>query len=140
MFISILLAAGNDSTGAGLALGWGFFLWPGVIDTLIMIFGGQPALTTPDTLLWIAAGVGGLTVMMSGIYRAYDWDGLGVPGFLLDVTWGLAGATDGSLLHIVTIYWGEHAIADDDRRRNNHRYQSGFRIKKEFAFTQGAVM
>src|ERR1043165_7497994 len=37
-FISILLGSANDSHGAGLAIGWGFFLVPGLIDT----FTSQP--------------------------------------------------------------------------------------------------
>ena len=34
-FISILLGSANDSAGAGMAVGWGFFLVPGFVDTLL---------------------------------------------------------------------------------------------------------
>src|SRR5262245_53245181 len=69
-FISILLGSANDSHGAGLAIGWGFFLIPGLIDT----FAGK-VLTSPESLLAIAAIVGGFTGAMGGMYRVYDWKG-----------------------------------------------------------------
>ncbi len=140
MFISIVLASAHDSTGISLAVGWGFFFPVGVIDTIIYLIVHHPVLTSPDVVLWIAAAVGGLSAMMSGIWRIYDWDGLGVPAFVLDSTWGLSGTTDACLLHLINFAWGEHADEPFDRRQNNHRYKSGFRIKSVFAFTQGAVM
>ncbi len=54
LFISILLASANDSHGAGLAVGWGFFLIPGIVDTLA----GQALLTTPANLMIFAAVIG----------------------------------------------------------------------------------
>ncbi len=99
VFISILLASANDSHGAGLAVGWGFFLIPGIVDTLA----GQAVLTTPENLLMFAAIVGGVTGMMAGIYQIYNWLGLGLLAFPLDVTWALAGNTVGALLHLVNI-------------------------------------
>jgi hypothetical protein len=132
-FISLLLGSANDSAGAGLVVGWGFFLVPGIVDTT----SGQRLLTTPDILLTFASIVGGGTGMMAGIYRIYDWEGLGWLGFPLDVTWALAGNTVGALLHLINIGWGEHG---DETRENAHRYAQGFRLKKDFAFTQGNVM
>lgn len=142
MFISIVLASANDSPEISLVAGWGFFFPVGVIDTIIYLIVQHPVLTKPEVLLWIAAVTGGFSAMMSGIWRSYDWDGLGVPGFVLDMTWGLAGTFNACLLHLINFAWGDHAddVAHRDRRRNNHRYKSGFRIKGEFAFTQGAVM
>ena len=140
MFISIVLASANDSSGISLAVGWGFFFPVGVIDTIIYLIVQHPILTRPDVILWIAAVVGGLSGMMSGFWRIYDWDGIGVPAFVLDSTWGLSGTTDAVLLHLINFAWGDHADESFDRRKNNHRYKSGFRIKGEFAFTQGAVM
>jgi hypothetical protein len=133
-FISILLGTANDSHGAGLAIGWGFFLIPGLIDT----FAGK-VLTSPASLLAIAAIIGGFTGAMGGMYRVYDWKGLGWLAFPLDVTWALGGNTIGCLLHLVNIGWGDHA---DETRENAHRYASGFGLRKNprFAFTQGAVM
>jgi len=138
--ISILLSAAQDSPGASLLLGWGFFFPIGVIDTIIYLFAQHPVLTSPDALLWIAAVIGGLSAMWAGIWRIYDWAALGIPAFLLDNTWGLSGTTDGVLLHLINFAWGDHADESFDRRQNNHRYKSGFRIKSAFAFTQGAVM
>ena len=110
-------------------MGWGFFFPVGVIDTIIYLVAHHPVLTSPDVLLWIAAAVGGFSAMMSGIWRIYDWAALGVPAFLLDSTWGLSGTTDAVLLHLINFAWGDHADELFDRRQNNHRYKSGFRIK-----------
>jgi hypothetical protein len=38
---------------------------------------------------------------------------------------------------LINFSWGDHA---GDERPGAHRYQSGFRLKSGFAFTQGAVM
>lgn len=140
MFISILLAAGDDRTDVGLLIGWGFFFPVGVIDTIIYLIKGEAVLTRPEVILWIAVGVGAFSAMMAGIWRIYDWDDLGVPSFVLDSTWGLSGTTIGCLLHLINFAWGDHADESFDRRRNNHRYKSGFALKSEFAFTQGAIM
>jgi hypothetical protein len=134
--ISLLLSLGGDTAGAGLIVGWGFFLWPGVIDTLLAPFGVQ-LLTSPPVLLWIALGVGGLCGLMDGVHRIRTRDLFGAATFVLDTTWGLAGTTNGDLLHIVNTFAGTHR---DDGRRNAHRYEGGFHIKKDFAFTQGQVM
>jgi hypothetical protein len=138
-FISLLLGAGNDSPGIGLAVGWGFFLVPGIVDTFVMLGGSGPALTAPDTLLMFATVVGGFSGMMNGIWRIYDWTGFGWLAFPLDVTWALAGNTVGCLLHIVNFAWGDHS---NEQGRNAHRYASGFglRYNPRYAFTQGAVM
>ena len=120
-FISVLLAWANDSHRAGLVVGWGFFLIPGLVDT----FASKPILTTPAFLLDLAAIVGGLTGMMAGIYRIYDWKGLGWLAFPLDVTWSLAGSTLGGLLHLINAGWGDHS---DEVRENAHRYASGFTL------------
>jgi hypothetical protein len=134
-FISVLLASANDSAGAGMAVGWGFFLIPGFVDT----FTGHPVLTTPGNLLLFATIVGGVTGIMAGIYRIYNWVGLGLLAFSLDVTWGLAGNTVGCLLHLINIGWGDHG---EEIRENAHRYARGFglRYNPRYAFTQGSVM
>ena len=54
IFISALMSAANDSPGAGLAVGWGFFIVPGLIDTLV----GHAELTTPDVLMMLGGIVG----------------------------------------------------------------------------------
>ena len=135
-FINLLLGLADYSPGAGLAIGWGFFLWPGLIDTIPFLAGKQ-VLTKPDVLLWIAAVVGGATGMMDGIWRIHDWKGLGWLSFPLDVTWGLAANTNALLLHVVNFAWAGHA---DEPHKGAHRYNSGFRVKGSFAFTQGSVM
>ncbi len=132
-FISLLMGSAHDSRASGLAIGWGFFLVPGLVDTL----SSQRLLTAPSVLLVFAAVVGATTGMMAGIYSVYSWEGLGWIAFPLDVTWALAGNTVGALLHLVNIGWGDHG---DETRENAHRYNQGFRIKTDFAFTQGNVM
>jgi hypothetical protein len=138
LFIYLLLTIGNHSPGAHLVIGWAFLLWPGAVDTFALLFGG-PLLTTPDALMWIATGVGAFTGLMSGIRLIHTWQAAGIPFFLLDVTWGLAGSTNGCLLHLFNFAFGTHA---DDEGTEAHRYEHGFHIPGHdtYAFTQGAVM
>jgi hypothetical protein len=148
-FISILLGSANDSAAAALAIGWGFFLVPGIVDTIPFLTHSHPILTTPENLLMFATVVGGMSGAVSGLWRIYSWLGLGLIGFPLDVTWALAGNTVGCLLHIInfTGYWLTRAFTDStwgvhstETRQNAHRYESGFGLKSDFAFTQGCVM
>jgi hypothetical protein len=135
-FASVLLALANDSPGAGLMVGWAFLIWPGAIDTIGWL-AGERWLTTPGALLGIAGTVGALVGMMDGLWRVHSWKGLGWLAFPLDMTWGLAGVTNGALLHITNFAWGKHST---ETRKGAHRYTSGFRLKRAFAFTQGSVM
>jgi len=148
-FISLLLGMANNSPAAGLAVGWGFFLIPGIVDTIPYLLHSQPLLTTTENLLLFATMVGGLSGMASGLWRIYAWDGLGWIAFPLDVTWALAGNTVGCLLHIINFlgYWASQIFSDGswgnhgtETRENAHRYDKGFGLKPGFAFTQGAVM
>jgi hypothetical protein len=136
-FISFLLWLGRDSDNAGLLLGWGFFLWPGVFDTVARFFGKQ-YLTRPAVLLWIACSVGAFSGMMDGMWQTHNWVGIGSVAYTLDETWGLAGTTNGDLLHLVNFATGDHAVGET--RTDAHRYNKGFAVKSGFAFTQGAVM
>ena len=135
-FISMLMGAAGDSFGAGLAVGWGFFLVPGLVDT----FAGHAVLTTPDILMMLGGIIGAITGMMAGIYRIYDWEGLGWIAFPLDVTWALAGNTVAAIMHLANnTIWRDHA---DEPRTNVHRYASGIALRYDppYAFTQGCVM
>lgn len=136
-FISLLLWTGRDSPNVGFVLGWAFFLWPGVVDTIARLFGKQYA-TRPTVLLWVAMSVGTFTGMMDGMWQTHSWAGPGVVAFALDETWGLNGSTQGDLLHLVDFSWGDHAVGET--RTDAHRYNNGFAVKPGFAFTQGAVM
>jgi hypothetical protein len=148
-FISFLLGMAHDSAAAGLVVGWGFFLIPGIVDTIPYLAHSQPLMTTPDNLLIFANVVGGLSGAIGGLWRTYEWSGLGLIAFPLDVTWALAGNTVGCILHAInfigywisTIFsstpWGEHAT---ETRENAHRYETGFGLRPGFAFTQGCVM
>jgi hypothetical protein len=61
-----------------------------------------------EALLWIALVVGGLVGLFDGLWATHKWAGLGVPAFLLDVTWGLGGNTNGVLMHLINFAWGDH--------------------------------
>jgi hypothetical protein len=135
-FISLLLSAGGDSAEVGWSIAWVFFIWPGVVETVARLFGSQ-LLSAPGPLLWIATVVGAFTGMMAGIWRIHPWGRTGVIELVLDTTWGLAGATNASLLHVVNFAWAGHGA---ETRNSAHRYEKGFRIKQDFAFTQGPVM
>ncbi|MDH3461471.1 MAG: hypothetical protein OEM00_10980 [Burkholderiaceae bacterium] len=135
-FIWLLLLPLNDVKSGAVVLGHFFFLIPAVIDDFIAI-GGPRVLTSPEGLLFLATVIGAFTAMMDGVWRIHDWKGLGWLSFPLDMTWGLAGVNYGLLLHLVNFAWANHAT---ETRHNGHRYQSGFRLKPTFAFTQGSVM
>ncbi len=135
-FVGLILSAGNNSPAAALTVGWAFFLWPGVIDTLLLLLHVGPVFTAP-ILLWTAAVVGSFSGMMDGLKRIHPWHRMGAAGFLLDATWGLAGSTNGCLLHLVNFAWAD---AKDEPRRGAHRYFNGFCVKAGYAITLGSVM
>lgn len=146
-FISLMLSLGGDSDAAITVTSLFFFIWPGVVNLISLPFGG-PVIGI-DALLWIALVVGGLIGLFDGLWATHKWLGLGVPEFLLDVTWGLGGNTNAALMHLINFAWGDHADDSKDEwggdeketRTGAHRYKKGFAIKPpDFAFTQGAVM
>ncbi|QFP74991.1 hypothetical protein [Deinococcus sp. AJ005] len=134
VFIAWLLSLAVHPERAGFVLGWAFLLWPGLLDTLPTLFGSQ-WLTSPDRLLNIVTAVGAGVGFMNGLWGIHGL--LGFLTFPLNVTWGLGGNTNGLLLHLINFAWGGHS---DETRREAHRYSSGFRIKSDYAFTQGSVM
>ena len=134
LFIAYLLSRAQHPEQAAFVIGWAFLLWPGVIDTVPALLGHR-WLTTPETVLALGTVVGGGVGFMNGLWGIHGLAGLLT--FPLNVTWGLAGNTNGLLLHLVNFAWGNHS---DETRREAHRYASGFRIKGTYAFTQGCVM
>jgi hypothetical protein len=135
-FIAFLLSSAKDPSGAQIAVGWGFFIIPGAVDSFAKLFTGD-LVTTPAFLLWMAMIVGAFTGMMNGLWQIHDWKGMGWLAFPLDVTWGLAGATTGALMHLIDAIATKHAT---EIREDAHRYEGGMRLKSTFALTQGAVM
>jgi hypothetical protein len=132
-FIALLLTLGNESPAAALAVGWGFFLWPGAIDSLLLMFHAKP-IFTPSLLLWTAFGVGFFAGMMDGFWRIHRWRRAGVLGFLLDLTWGLAGSTNGCLLHLLNVGWAQR---HDLKRAGAHHNQKVFLINSGNEITLG---
>jgi hypothetical protein len=135
-FIWLLMLPLNNVKGGAIVLGHLFFLIPAVIDDFIAL-AGERLMTSPEALLFLATVIGAYCGMMDGIWRIHDWKGLGWLSFPLDMSWGLAGNNYGLLLHVINFAWGDHS---SETRHNGHRYQSGFRLKPSFAFTQGSVM
>lgn len=134
--VSWPLGAAGESVAATILVGLGLLLWPGAIDGVWYLVSGDVVIGA-GRMEWIALAVGGGAGLFAGVYRVYDWRGFGWLAFPLDVTWGLAGTTNGVLIHLVNTVFTTHA---PDRRQNAHRYLGGFRVKSGFAFTQGAVM
>jgi hypothetical protein len=137
-FISLVLELGGNTEGTVVVTSLLFTIWPGVINLVSWAF-GDPIIGV-DGLLWIALVIGGLVGLNDGLWAIQRWLGFGILTFLLDVTWGLAGSTNGALLHVINIGWGGHGDGAAENRQSAHRYSSGFRLKSGFAFTQGAVM
>jgi hypothetical protein len=133
-----MLSVGGDSDAAITVTSLLFFIWPGVVNLISLGFG--PPVIGIDALLWIALGVGGLIGFFDGLWATHKWAGLGAPAFLLDVTWGLGGNTNGVLMHLINFAWAGHGDGPDEIRHEAHRYERGFAIRSGFAFTQGAVM
>ena len=138
-FIYLMLVAGHQSDWAVTLTSLFFFIWPGLVNVVSMLAVHHPVIGEA-ALLWIALAVGGAVGVMDGLWATHKWAGLGIIGFPLDVTWGLGGSTNGVLLHLINTLITTHADGPDEIRHEAHRYIKGFRIKEDFAFTQGAVM
>lgn len=134
LFVAFLLGRAAHPDRAAFVIGWAFLLWPGVIDTIPALLGTR-WLTTPDRILTLATLVGGGVGFMNGLWGIHG--PAGVLTFPLNVTWGLSGNTNGLLLHVINFAWAGHG---PETRAEAHRYESGFRIKGTYAFTQGCVM
>lgn len=139
-FVGLLLLIMGGGTGAKVFIGWGFFLWPGAIDSIPAMIGAGPYATSPDSLFWIARCAGAFAGMFDGLWKIHNWAGAGWITFLIDYTWGLAGTVNGALFHLFNFLWAGHADQSSDERHGAHVYASGFRFKTNFAVTQGNVM
>ncbi|HUO90311.1 MAG TPA: hypothetical protein VMU08_14145 [Rhizomicrobium sp.] len=138
-FIYLMLAAGGHGELTVTLTSLFFFIWPGLVNVVSQIASGH-AVIGEGAVLWIALFVGGVVGVMDGLWATHKWLGVGPLAFLLDVTWGLGGSTNGVLLHLIDTIATSHADGPNEIRREAHRYIKGFRIKTDFVFTQGAVM
>jgi hypothetical protein len=102
-FVGLLLFAAKDSPEAILAVGWFYLLWPGAIESVARIFTSEPTWMGPEALLWIAATVGSIHGLADGVWRNRRPVGPLPFTFVVDLTWGLLGSTNGALFHIVNI-------------------------------------
>ncbi len=137
IFIGLLLEAFGEGGGARLLIGWAFFLIPGIVDTGARIFFDAQPLTSASAVLWYGTVVGAFTGFMAGLHQIYDWKKFGILQLVGDTTWGLAGSTTGGLVAFINVFIGTPA---GDKRKGAHRYDPGFNLKEDFAFTQGNVM
>jgi len=138
-FIYLMLWAGGHSDAAVTVTSLFFFIWPGLVNGVAHLATGHPVIGEPG-VLWIALFVGGGIGIMDGLWATHRWLGLGPLAFLLDVTWGLGGSTNGLLLHLIDSIIATHADGASENRNEAHRYVGGFHIKSGYVFTQGAVM
>lgn len=107
----------------------------GALGGAVGLLGGVP--------VSIACGVsGGVNGALSGRRQAYDWrSAAGWLAFVADSTWGLAGTTLGSVLHLVNLAHPRPAYrVDRSRRRNRHVFDRGVTLRRGFAFTLGNVV
>jgi hypothetical protein len=139
LFIYLMLAAGGHRDATVTLTSLLYFIWPGLVNVISEI-AAHRAVIDETALLWIALIVGGAVGVMDGLWATHRWLGLGLIAFPLDVTWGLAGSTNGLLLHLIDTFATSHADGEGETRTEAHRYIKGFRIRKDFLFTQGAVM
>lgn len=159
-FLALVLSFGDGRPVWTTAVGLLFLIWPGLVDLAAAPFGLHPI--GPETLLWIALAVGGLTGLFDGLFAVHRWRPLGLVGFVLDVTWGLPGSANALLIHLWNLPAGRRATDTPgcepgereatqrearsfnekprEARQGAHRYRHGFTPGPGFAFTQGTVM
>jgi hypothetical protein len=106
------------------------------------ILGGAVGLPGGLPLAIATATSAGLNGVLGGRRQVYDWwTGKGWLAFAADSTWGLAGTTLGSLLHLVNLARPRAGYrADLSRRRNRHWFDRGASLRRNFAFTLGNVV
>jgi hypothetical protein len=137
-FIGAAIDIAGGDQAAVTATGLLFLIWPGVANLLAAPFGQAPV--NREGLLNLAFLVGALTGGFDGAWSIHRWRREGLPAFLLDVTWGLAGSGAAVLMHLMNLGLGPHARGETERRQGAHRYPRGFSPGRGFAFTQGSVM
>jgi hypothetical protein len=135
-FIYLLLDAGNHGDLTVTLTSVFFFIWPGLVNVVSQLASGHSAIGE-SSVLSIALIVGGAVGVMDGLWSIHNWKGLGWITFPLDVTWGLAGSTNGILIHAINFAWAGHS---EDTGQEAHSYSSGFRIESTSIFSQGSVV
>jgi len=136
LFVFLLLLLAGPGSGGKIIVGWAFFLWPGLIDSVLHLAGYAPIFGRRE-LLCLAVLVGAFHGATNGLASVNSWRRGGPFGFLLDVSWGLCGTTNAALLHLANFGW---AARGEETRAGAFRYVGGFRFKSGFAVTIGSVM
>jgi len=111
----------------------------GLAGSALGFAAGLPAGIPPAVATGVAAGLNGA---LGGLRQVYDWrTGKGWFAFAADSTWGLAGTTLGTLLHLANLIRpGATYRADLSRRRHRHWFDGGLRLRPGFVWTLGNVV
>lgn len=134
--VAFFIWLGGVTGAAQIGTGFFFLIWPGLIDLFAAPFMNEPLIGTYG-LGWFALAVGAGGGFFEGFHRVHKWAGPGILTFLADYSWGLPLTVNAFLIHLINLIWG---TAQEDGRHGAHRYVSGFRIKGNFAFTQGNLL
>ena len=134
--VAAAILMGDYSTSAQVVTSLFFLIWPGLVNLVALPFTDGPLIGT-YVLLWIALAVGAGAGFFDGFFRIHKWAGPGIITFLGDFTWGLPLTVNALVIHLINLIMATH---QQDGRRGAHRYLGGFRIKGNFAFTQGNLL
>ena len=128
---------GGDDSDARLFVGFAFSFVAGVLDGVVRLF-GQSLFSTAG-LVVLNGLVGAITGAFAGYVRAHQWKRRGWLWFLLDVSWGLTGATLAIFLHLMN---GRRKSRPDVTHpyAGVVRYPHGWRPRGDFAITLGPVL
>lgn len=135
--VAFFIWLGGATTAAQVGTGFFMMIWPGIIDMIGVAATGD-SLFGVTGYMWIALALGAGGGWFEGFHKVHKWAGLGMVTFVADYTWGLPLNVNAFLIHLINLPWGTYQ--DGDGRQGAHRYVSGFRIKGNFAFTQGNLL
>lgn len=135
--VALPLWLGDGSKAAEIGTSFFFLIWPGIVNLAAAPFSGNQALIGTDGIMWFALAAGAGIGFFDGFRRIHDWAFPGILTFIGDLTWGLPLNVNAFLIHLINLVWG---TPQDEPRKGAHRYVSGFRIKGNFAFTQGNLL
>jgi RHS repeat-associated protein len=116
------------TTGIGFNLGW-------AVGMIAPLFGGP--------VLAAAFGfMGGLNGLLTGTREIYDdvqfLKPEGLASLVADSSWGILGTSIGNVVNIYNLIAAPSSYRGDlSKHQNRQVYDAGFRLKTQYAFTQG---